>query len=111
MAHNMMQIDIGQSGGAWLDDTGAFVPPTGKVVVAINVHTATKFAVLTAANDIGNYYPGDAVTATAAGNGVHAEAIAVGGSGDEFAAGLWIYGRWSAVTLNAGKVFLYFAEA
>ena len=105
MAYNSMQIDIGQSGGAWLDDTGAFVPPTGKVVAAINVVTAATFTLLTAANDIGNYYPGSAVTASAA---VNAEAIA---SGDSFPVGQWIYGRWSAITLAGGSVILYFADA
>jgi len=108
MAKNQPQIDIGQSGGAWLDDTGAFVPPTGKVVVAINAITATTFTTLTAANDAGSYYPGDAVTATAAGHGVNAEAIA---SGDSFPINSWIYGRWSAVELAGGSALLYFADA
>ena len=108
MAHNMSQIDIGQAGGAYLDDTGAFTPPTGKVIVAINVVAAdTSFTLLTPANDVGNYYPGTSVTATAVGNGVNAEAIA---SGDNFPAGQWIYGRFSACTLADGAVFLYFGE-
>jgi glucose-6-phosphate isomerase len=108
MAYNSNQIDIGQSGGAWLDDAGVYVAPTGKVVAAINVVTAATFTTLTPANDVGNYYPAGAVTATAAGNGVNAEAIA---SGDSFPVGQWIYGRWSAVTLAGGSVILYFADA
>ena len=108
MAKNFGQIDIGQGGGAYLDDTGAFVPPTGKVVIGINVVAAdTSFTLLTPANDVGSYYPGTSVTATAAGNGVNAEAIA---SGDNFPAGQWIYGRFSAVTLADGAVFVYFGE-
>jgi hypothetical protein len=108
MAKNFGQIDVGQSGGAYLDDTGAFTPPTGKVVVAINVVAAnTSFTTLTPANDVGSYYPGTSVTATAAGNGVNAEAIA---EADNFPAGQWIYGRFSAVTLDDGAAFLYFGE-
>jgi hypothetical protein len=108
MAQQVNQIDVGQSGGAYLDDTGAFTPPTGKVIVAINVVAAnTSFTTLTPANNVGTYYPGTAVTATAAGNGANAEAIA---SGDNFPAGQWIYGRFSACTLADGAVFLYFGE-
>ena len=40
MAQNTSQIDSGQTGGAWLDTTDSFTPPTGKVVTAINVVTA-----------------------------------------------------------------------
>ena len=108
MAQQVNQIDVGQSGGAYLDDTGAFTPPTGKVIVAVNVVAAnTSFTTLTPANAVGTYYPGTAVTATAAGNGVNAEAIA---SGDNFPAGQWIYGRFSACTLADGSAFLYFAQ-
>jgi len=108
MAQNLNQIDVGQSGGAYLDDTGAFTPPTGKVITAINVVAAdTSFTTLTPANNVGNYYPGTAVTATAAGNGLNAEAIA---AADNFPAGQWIYGRFSACTLADGAVFLYFSE-
>ena len=108
MAQQINQIDVGQSGGAYLDDTGAFTPPTGKVITAVNVVAAnTSFTLLTPANAVGTYYPGTAVTATAAGNGANAEAIA---SGDNFPAGQWIYGRFSACTLADGAVFLYFAQ-
>ena len=108
MAQQVNQIDVGQSGGAYLDDTGAFTPPTGKVIVAINVVAGnTSFTTLTPANNVGTYYPGTSVTATAAGNGANAEAIA---SGDNFPVGQWIYGRFSACTLADGAVFLYFGE-
>ena len=108
MAQNLNQIDIGQSGGAYLDDTGAFTPPTGKVVTAIYIVTNnTSFTTLTPANDANIFYPGTTVTATAAGNGVNAEAIA---SGDNFPADMWIYGRFSAITLADGAIFAYFSE-
>ena len=104
-------INYGQSGGAYLNDTGLFVAPTGKVIAAINVVIAdTSFTTLTPSNDTGSntYHIGTTVTTAATGNGVNAEAIA---SGDNFPAGQWIYGRWSACTLVDGAVFLYFAEA
>ena len=41
-------------------------------------------------------------------NGVNAEAII---EADNFPAGQWIYGRWSACTLDDGAAFLYFADA
>ena len=110
MAKNQPQIDIGQSGGAYLDDTGAYVAPTGKVIVAINVVIVnTSFTALTPVNDTGNntYHIGTTVTAGVTGNGANAEAVA---GGDNFPVGQWIYGRWSAVTLGNGAVFLYFAD-
>ena len=111
MAKNQPQIDIGQAGGAYLDDTGVYVAPTGKVIVAINVVIVnTSFTTLTPVNDTGNntYHIGTTVTAAATGNGVNAEAIA---EADNFPVGQWIYGRWSAVTLDDGAAFLYFADA
>ena len=108
MAQQTNQIDVGQSGGTYLDDVGVFTPPTGKVIVAINIVTAdTSFTTLTPANAVGTHYPGTTVVATAVGNGLNAEAII---EADNFPAGQWIYGRWSACTLDDGAAFLYFGE-
>ena len=108
MAQQINQIDVGQSGGAWVDGTEVFTPPTGKVITAINCVTATTFTALTPANNVGTYYPGTSVTATAAGNGTAAAAIV---SGDSFPVGQWIYGRWSSLDLASGSIFAYFGEA
>ena len=105
MAYNAQQIDFGQAGGAYLDTDRNFVPPTGKVIVAINVVAAdTSFTTLTPANDTGSntYHIGTSVTAALTGNGAEAAAIA---SGDNFPVGQWIYGRFSACTLADGAVF------
>ena len=108
MAQQVNQIDVGQSGGTYLDSTEPYTPPTGKVIVAINVVAAnTSFTLLTPDNNVGTYYPGTSTTATAVGNGVNASAIA---SGDNFPAGQWVYGRFSACTLADGSVFLYLGE-
>jgi hypothetical protein len=110
MAYNASQIDFGQAGGAFLNDTGEFVAPTGKVVVAINVvGDDTTFARIIQSNDTGSntYHVGTDVLAAAVGNGVNAESIA-----DDFTfqPQQWIYGRFTAVTLGAGAVFLYFGQ-
>ena len=110
MAQNINQIDVGQGGGAYLDDVGVYVAPTGKVIVAINVVlNNTSFTTLTPTNDTGSntYHIGTAITAAATGNGVEAKPIV---EGDNFPVGQWIYGRWSACTLADGAVFLYFAN-
>tara|TARA_R100001480_G_scaffold38140_2_gene50992 strand:- start:1011 stop:1340 length:330 start_codon:yes stop_codon:yes gene_type:complete len=108
MAQNLNQIDIGQSGGAYLSDTDVFTPPTGKIVTAIYIlDSATKFKKLLSPTVDALYYAGTSVTATAAGNGTNAEAI---GTGTTFPVGTWIYGRYNTVQLIAGSIFLYFSE-
>jgi len=108
MAQNLNQIDIGQSGGAYLSDTAVFTPPTGKVVTAVYVlDSATKFSKLEGATADALHYPGTTVTSTAAGNGTNADKIP---TGTTFPEGTWIYGRYETVQLGDGSVFLYFSE-
>ena len=119
--NNLEQGNLYQLGGAFLNTTNAFVPPTGKVVVAIEMLSATKFETLTPVNDAGSntYHIGTTVASISnannnlavEGNGTNAVAIASGNSGTEFAAGKVLYGRWSAVDLNAGSVIMYFGQA
>jgi|TARA_R100000081_G_C4752673_1_gene135280 hypothetical protein len=102
---------FGQMGSAYLNDTGAYTPPTGKIIVGIQIlDDLTKFTTLTPSNDTGSnsYFIGTSVTAAAIGNGVNAEAI---GTSTTFKAGLTLVGRFSAVTLGAGSVIMYLAEA
>jgi len=106
---NIPQLDIGQGGSAYLDTADLFTPPTGKVVVAINVVKAnSSFTTITPANEQG-FYTGTSVTATAAGNGTNAQAIA---EADNFPEGQWIYGRFSGIQLadTNSAAFVYFAE-
>ena len=116
--NNLEQGNLYQLGGAYLTGTDAFVPPTGKVVVRIEMVTATKFETLTPANELGSNtcHIGTSVVAddtnyAIEGNGTNAVAIPSGNSGLEFADGRILYGRWSAVTLNAGSVIMYFGQA
>ena len=108
MAQNLNQIDIGQSGGAYLSDTDVFTPPTGKIVTAIYIlDSATKFDKLLSPTADALYYAGTSVTSTAAGNGTNAEKIP---TATTFPEGTWLYGRYITVQLGAGSVFLYFSE-
>jgi len=110
---------FGQMGSAYIDDAGAYTPPTGKVVIAITVlDSATKFALLTP--DTSGYLDG---TTGAAGTGVNAyigttAVVAANGTNAEpidtatvFKYGTTFYGRWTAVTLGAGSVVMYFGNA
>jgi len=109
---------FGQMGGAYLNSTGVdFVPPTGKVVVAIVCLDATSFTTLTP--DTSGYLDDDGVTgadlegATAfvgttvkAANGSEADAI---GTGDTFSPGVVLLGRWTKININQGRLLLHFA--
>mgnify|MGYP003640115987 CR=1 FL=1 len=110
MAYNASQIDFGQAGGAFLNDGGEFVAPTGKVIVAINVAGAdTRFARIHQSNDIGSntYHIGTERIPAAVGNGVNAEGVT---EDVVFQPQQWIYGRFTIVALGAGAVFLYFGQ-
>ena len=110
---------FGQLGSAYVDDTGAYTPPTGTVVVAITIlDDATKFALLTP--DTSGYIDG---TTGAAGTGAAAyigTSAVVGANGTNaepidtattFKAGITLVGRWTAVTLGAGSVVMYLGTA
>ena len=120
MGINSQQVafGFGQMGSAYLADTDAYAPPTGKVVVAITIlDSATKFAALTpdtsgykdgttgAAGTGVNAYIG--TTTVVAAHGTNADAI---GTSTTFQAGITLYGRWTAVDLGAGSVVLYLAD-
>ena len=101
------QMAFGQHGSAFLDDTGAYLPPTGKVVVAITMLGDTKFSTLTpeATEDCFGL-------AANSGQGTNNEVI---DNGNVFPKGITIYGRWSAVTVNdaasTAGIILYLGPA
>jgi hypothetical protein len=110
---------FGQMGSAYLKDTGAFVPPTGSVIVAIQVIETCDFDLLTP--DTSGYLDGTTGaagigaaayigTTTVAANGTNADAIATDGT-DTFSKGTALFGRWTAVTLASGKIIMYFGPA
>jgi len=111
---------FGQMGSAFLKDTSAFTPPTGSVIVAIQVIETCDFDVLTP--DTSGYLDGTTgaagtgaaayigTTAVVGANGTNADVIATDGN-DTFTKGTALFGRWTAVTLASGKIVMYFGPA
>ena len=118
MARNSSDI-LGQLGSGFKNTAeGDIVPPLGKVIVAIQMLDATKFDVLTPATDGTNSGgstaadPGDLSFGIATADDGHgAGSVTVDNTGI-FPAGMIIYGRWTAVSLqadqSAGGVICYY---
>ena len=91
-------LGLGQVGSAYLSDTTAYSPQSGKVIIAIQIIDDCSFAVGTTAEST------DFTDFTDPEDGTNADAF----STDTFPAGVTIYGRWTAVQLTtAGAVMLY----
>jgi FlaG/FlaF family flagellin (archaellin) len=89
--------DFGQLGSGFVDTTGEFTPPTGKVIVAITFLGATTLAGLVADTSQGNDAAFFSHSTAVAGNGSGADST---DSSQSFPEGLTIYGRWTSVTLD-----------
>ena len=101
---------VGQLGSGFVDDGGAFTPPTGKVIVAIQFLADTTLTALVADTAQGNDVAFFSHSAVVTGNGTNAEET---DSSQIFPKGLTIYGRWTAVTATAdadGGIICYFGE-
>jgi len=96
---------FGQMGSGFVDDTGAFTPPTGKVIVAVQFISDSTITTLTAINDGDEAYFGTGTQT--ANNGANSEAI---DSGNTFPAGVTVFGRYSALTLATGSAIAYFGH-
>ena len=96
---------FGQLGSGFVDDTGAFTPPTGKVIVAVQFISDSTITTLTAINDGDEAYFGTGTQT--ANNGANSEAI---DSGNTFPAGVTVFGRYSALTLATGSAIAYFGH-
>ena len=126
MGYNMSSdISLGQLGSGFVDNTGAFLPPAGKVIVAITFMSDLKFSALTAELPTDATFKGPqtsagvaeinsfgTVTQTAA-NGTQAGTTGyTPDASNVFPKGLTIYGRWKGFTLSAadstGGVIAYF---
>jgi len=92
-------------GSGFVDDTGAFTPPTGKVIVAVQFISDSTITTLTAINDGDEAYFGTGTQT--ANNGANSEAI---DSGNTFPAGVTVFGRYSALTLATGSAIAYFGH-
>jgi len=102
---------LGQLGSGFTDETGAFTPPTGKAIVAIQFLENTTLSGLVADTAQGNDAAFFSHTTAVAGNGGNA---AETDSDTVFPRGLTIYGRWTSVTLSGesttGGIICYFGE-
>jgi len=86
-------VALGQAGSAHLD-AGQSVSNLNGSVVAITMAEDTTFTTLTQTN------------AKFMGTGTSTFGDSIG-SGDTFPAGMTIYGKWSAVTVNSGSCVCY----
>ena len=101
---------FGQLGSGFVDDGGAFTPPTGKVIVAITFLADTSLTVLTPDAAQGNDAAFFGIATQVAGNGTNSETVS---STQVFPKGLTIYGRWTAVTAGSdadGGIICYFGQ-
>tara|TARA_R110002020_G_scaffold248165_2_gene462207 strand:+ start:2184 stop:2519 length:336 start_codon:yes stop_codon:yes gene_type:complete len=111
MAHSQgIQYGFGQLGSGFTDETGAFTPPAGKVIVAITFLEETTLAGLVADTGIADSAYFSHTSAIAANGGNAAETDA----GTKFPKGVTIYGRWTSVTLSGasseGGIICYFGS-
>ena len=100
---------FGQLGSGFVDDNGAFTPPTGMVIVAIQMLADTKIATLTPEVVSDAAYMGTGTQVAL--NGANSEPIS---NTTVFPKGITLFGRWSALTTNsvtAGEgVICYFGR-
>ena len=90
-------LGLGQAGSAYLSDTSTYTPQSGRVVIAIQVIDDCAFG-NGMVSESTNFTDNDTAEA-----GTNADTF----SGENFPAGVTIYGRWTAVALASGAVMLY----
>ena len=102
---------FGQLGSGFCDTTGAFTPPTGKVIVGIQFLEDTSLSALVADTAQGNDAAFISTASVVTGNGAGADSV---NSSQLFLGGMTIYGRWTSVTLGSasstGGIICYFGE-
>ena len=126
MGYNMSSdVALGQLGSGFVDNTGAFLPPAGKVVIAITFMSDLKFSALTAEIPTDSTFKGPQTTAGVAETNTFGTVTQTAANGTQagttgysvaaanvFPKGLTIYGRWKGFTLSAadstGGVIVYF---
>ena len=112
MAYNNQSSILGQGGTAYIT-IEEYTPPTGKVIVAIQMLTGAAFTTLRAFNDTGsNTYqfgvaaPTDTSSTAAPIIGHGKGAVTLGSN--TIPTGVTIYGRWSKCQLGqGGKAIVY----
>ena len=111
---NTVEYGFGQLGSAYLRDADTdFTPPSGLVIVAITVIETCEFNELVA--DTSGYTAADgsegvAYFGTAAQVGMNGTNSDPVNAADDFPTGMTIYGRWTKVNIDQGKIILYFGR-
>ena len=94
--------ELGQSGAAYIGDTGTLTPTDGKIFVAIQI---IEDAVFNSTNGLKSEddtkWPNTQSAATA----IDSDSEVV--DSVTFPAGMTIYGRWNQIILSSGKVIAY----
>ena len=109
---------FGQLGSGFVNTIGAFTPPTGKVIVAIQFLADTELSGLVADTNQIDATPVAGNTGffshTAPDTVVHGDGADATDSVTIFPRGLTIYGRWTSVTLDTadadGGFICYFGQ-
>jgi hypothetical protein len=109
---------FGQLGSGFVNTTGVFTPPTGKVIVAIQFLADTELSGLVADTNQIDATPVAGNTGffshTAPNELVHGDGADATDSATIFPRGLTIYGRWTSVTLGTadadGGFICYFGQ-
>ena len=97
--YTVQEVDnasLGQGGSIYCDGTST-TAPTGSAFVAITVVSDAKFSALT--KETAFACPGLSAVSSIGGDEIVA--------GDEFPAGVTIYGRWTTVNVSAGAIVAY----
>ena len=107
-------IQMGQVGSAFIDGaSGTLSPPTGCVIVAIQVVQSTTKIDLLTAEDNSRWIDN---SAAAHSSSTHAQDSEHGSGGEVYAVGtllypgMTIYGRWTAVSTSQGAIIAYFGK-
>lgn len=99
--HEAQNASLGQGGSALITGTAAAVAPSGKTIVAITFLENTQF-------NTGGLIADDALLwANSLSASTDSATNCATTDGEVFAAGVTIYGRWSEVRLDSGKVMVY----
>ena len=120
MGQNSTEVayGFGQLGSGFVNSTGAFTPPTGKVIVAIQFLADTELSGLVADTSQIDATPAAGNTGffshSAPNTVVHGTGADAIDNATIFPRGLTIYGRWTSVTLETadadGGFICYFGQ-
>ena len=125
MGQNSTEVayGFGQLGSAFIDTTGAYTPPSGRAIIAIQFLEDTTLAGLVADTSqidatpaVGNvgFFSHTTVSGQATETPVFGTGADETDSGTTFPKGLTIYGRWTSVELSgastAGGIICYLGE-